>query len=91
MKISRVSHGGAVTLRTAKAQHQLGLKVPGQSSFLVSAVRTPGEGSGHPKQPRCIQGICPGLADVVWDMMGICTLLEQRLEAGQKTLGHLKS
>lgn len=43
----------------SQAQHQLGLKVLAQSCFLISTVRIPGEGSGHPKQPRCIQGIFP--------------------------------
>lgn len=87
-RVSRVNHGWAVTLRTAMAQHQLGLKAPAQSCFFISTVRTPGEGS---TQLRCIQGICPGLADVVRDTMDICTPLERQLEAGQKTLGHLKS
>lgn len=30
------------------------------------------------------------LADVLWDVKDICTLLEEQVEAGQKTLGHLK-
>lgn len=30
------------------------------------------------------------LADGVWDMKAICTPLEEQLEAGQKTLGHVK-
>lgn len=84
MRISCVSHGWALALRTAKAQHQLGLKVPVLTSFIISTMKTPWEEPGHPRQPRCTQDTCLGLAHTVQNTVDTCTALEWQLELGRR-------